>query len=57
MILESLLMVTVLAMDLESTAAAYSDYLGYEVLHAGVIQKACAEQMGILRWQIEITSI
>jgi|TARA_B110000116_G_scaffold11296_1_gene9188 hypothetical protein len=46
MILESLLMVTVLAMDLESTAAAYSDYLGYEVLHAGVIQKACAEQMG-----------
>jgi hypothetical protein len=46
MILESLLMVTVLAVDLESTATAYSDYLGYEVLQAGVIPKACAEQMG-----------
>jgi len=46
MILESLLMVTILATDLDVTATAYNDHLGYEVTQVGVMHKACAEQMG-----------
>ena len=46
MILESLLMVSVLAVDLDVTAIAYRDHLGYEVKQTGVIQKTCAVQMG-----------
>jgi hypothetical protein len=48
MVLQSLLMVTVLVVDLDATIAAYNDYLGYEVAQTGVIQGACAEQMGDL---------
>lgn len=39
-------MVTLLSADLDATAVAYHDYLGYQVVQAGVINEACAEQMG-----------
>jgi|TARA_B110000967_G_scaffold198847_1_gene232462 hypothetical protein len=39
-------MVTLLAADLDITAAAYGDYLGYEVVQTGIITETCAGQMG-----------
>ena len=49
MILQSLLMVTLLAADLDITAAAYGDYLGYEVVQTGIITETCAGQRVVLQ--------
>ena len=42
MILETLVMVTLLATDLKETAKAYHDHFGYRTISSGIINYLCA---------------
>ncbi|MAA54842.1 MAG: hypothetical protein CMK43_06665 [Porticoccaceae bacterium] len=46
MILETLVMVTLLATDLKETAEAYHDHFGYRTISSGIINYLCAKQSG-----------
>ena len=46
MILETLMMVTLLATDLKETAKAYNDHFGYRTISSGIINHLCAKQSG-----------
>ena len=49
MVIQALLMVTLLASNLEQTADSYRSYFGYTVVDSGIINSSCAKQIGDAR--------